>query len=158
MDKGIQEKFEAIEREIESQKGMLESTTKRYLKTIQELERSKSVVKLLPLDVLELEWQVSEYIPYDVTTHLRFNGGDKEYAVLFDAGFEFPIKPRFNEYTQSFYRDGRLTINDSLNGDIVIEASVGNIDKPPSCKIIETKKRKTVKTFEAICEETGEKI
>ena len=156
----IKEKMAEINRTIEQEKKDLASTTERHLKTIQQLENARAVVKLLPEDVLMLDWSVSSYTSYNEKAHLHFrnnNGENKDliYATLFDAGFEFPQKPNFSEYSQRFFKSGKLTVSDPFNGDIVVGATV-YIEQPPSCKIVKTKKRKTVEVIEAICEETGE--
>ena len=157
-NENLKARIAAIDSQIASEKSSMDTMNGMYLKRIQELEHVKSVIKHLPQEALAMDWSVSSYKPYGADAQLYFHGGDLEYATLFDLGFEFELKPRFNEYNQGFSRDGKLIINDPLNGELVIEVSVSNIAKPPSCKIIETKKRKTVTVFEAICEETGEKI
>jgi len=151
--------IEKIDKEIKSERSTLDFWTRNCLEKIAKLEKVKKLLPFLPEAVLGLDWEVEDYPPMGVDVALDFNGGDEEYASLFDAGFDFPAKPKFNEHSQTFYREGQLKVHDPTQQKLLtFRVKVGNITKPPSCKIIEKKKRKTVITFEAVCEESGETL
>ena len=130
----------------------------------------KRMAKLLPIQIQQSEGSISTYSAGNRMT-ITLRGGDTKYAEIFDLGFDFPVKPSFNEYNREFLRKGTTEISDEtrmVSSDeegvgliptkIKVEVTVVGIEKPPSCTIIEIKKRETVKRYKAICEETGEDL
>lgn len=129
----------------------------------------KRLAKLLPPEIQQLPGSVSTWN----TTQLfiTLTGGDKTYATLFDLGLEFPPKPVFNEYSQSFSRETSTKVLDETRmvpvGDsedikepkvIGVSITVVGVEKPPSCRIEEYSEEETVTKYRAVCEEDGTEL
>ena len=144
------------EKKVYSMLDRVDRTIETRTKQLNEAHRLKELLLGLPEEVLAMDAEPS--LSYGNRLSLNFNGGDLTYAALFDLGFEFPAKPTFNEYVQSFSRRGTKKVKTLLYGEVEVNAFVSDIAKPPSCEIVASTEMQEVTTYKAICADNGEEL
>lgn len=139
----------------------VDDNIKRKQRQLEELYRLKGMLVHLPKEVLEMSGRammLSDSLAHLIFDECEEDRGDLAYAKLFDADFNFPPKPTFNEYSQTFSRRGDLKVQTPLGEEIKFTAIVGSVAKPPSCRIEEVKSVEEVTRYKAVCDDDGEEL
>lgn len=128
-------------------------------------EEIRAIIEQLPAEFLDYDWptpllRIYKFGLKDVELDMSLCGGHKDKAVteIKDAlaktlGFAFEKVQHM--YGQEFKYIGAL---ESPIGGVKVTLELNSAPKPEGCTLIEKKEIKEVITYEAICEQTGEKV
>jgi len=141
---------------VELIEGRLKQAQEDVTKTTLLLEKAKQITPFLPGLLLEQRWYTFHQLGvnkwYMETWDINASDADKIIEQLKIAGVH-SIKARFKPWSQSWEYAGYFMAG---NDEITIKIDGGN--KPPNCRIEETREVKEVITYKAICNETEEEI
>ena len=139
---------------------MLNEKVERYVRYLEEAlikrKESKEIINLLPKELWKWDWYCLEkraenkwYLETIVLEREKADNLILELKLMGICG----LKSQYKHFNNSWAYSGSMML-----GDIEVEIKVDGGSLPPRCRIEEVSELKSVISYKAICEETGEEV